>query len=324
MSGENTKKQRVVSVDVGSGFTQFTDGNTEGCFPSLICPAPKDLGFGSGEAEIVNIAGVNYLVGKSAKAFGDPADRVYTLHDDWAGSTAWKVALYAAIVSVGVKNNDSINLITGLPQALYSEKGPGLVEEVGGQNTFIHNGNDYEININLDVIPQASGAIFHQASKEESILQDAVGVIDIGTYTTGFSVIEDGMPSAHRCGGCQVGVSVLSKALKDSIENDFGFKVDIARMPEILLNKKVRYRGELIDLTEHIERQATMVARPLLEKVSKLWTGGGDLLIFVAGGGAIYFEDAVKSVFPHAQVMSDSFYAVVRGMHTYRSLRGLK
>jgi PRTRC genetic system protein D len=320
MTKAAARQQRMVSVDVGSGFTQFTDGATEGSFPSLVCVAPSEMGFGSEGAEIVNVDGANYLIGKSAKAFGDPADRADTLHDDWAGSTAWKAALYGSLARLGVKSGENIHVVTGLPQALYSRKKDELIRIVGGEKEFLVNNEPFKINIDLKVIPQASGAIFYQATKEETVLQDSVGVIDIGTYTTGFSVIEEGMPIAYRCGGCSVGVSQLAKALQASLVTELNLKLDIAKMATLLVEKEVRYRGTPVDLTDMIARQALLVARPLLEKVSKLWDGGGELTIYIAGGGAEYFADAIKTVLPHATVMPDSFYAVVRGMHAWLTI----
>ncbi|MDY0213061.1 MAG: ParM/StbA family protein [Desulfuromonadaceae bacterium] len=314
---QEVKAKRMVAVDVGSGFTQYTDGNVEGDFPSLVCTAPENMGFGSEEAEIVTVDGAKYLVGKSAKAFGNPSDRVNTLHDDWGGSTAWKAALYAALARTGIKSGESIDLVTGLPQGFYARQHKSLSESMSGENVFSYKGKNYKVNINLEVIPQASGALFYQASKEQALLQDSVGVIDIGTYTTGFSVVEDGFLNDNRCGSCLVGVSQLAESLQASLLNERGMRIDIAKMPDVLRNKEVRYRGERVDLSEHIERQSLMIAKPMLEKVVKLWDGGDDLLVFVAGGGAVYFADAINSTLPHARIMSDSFHAVVRGMHSW-------
>jgi hypothetical protein len=112
----------------------------------------------------------------------------------------------------------------------------------------------------------------------------------------------------------------LAKALQASLITELNLKLDIAKMATLLVEKEVRYRGTPVDLTDMIARQALLVARPLLEKVSKLWDGGGELTIYIAGGGAEYFADAIKTVLPHATVMPDSFYAVVRGMHAWLTI----
>lgn len=309
--------QKVISVDVGSGFTQFTNGKQEGCFPSLICTAPETLGFGGDDTKTITVDGIRYLIGDNAKSFGDPKNRVSTLHDDWAASPGWQAALYASLVQLGIKSGDQIQLITGLPQSLFEAKKDGVKQKMDGPKSFLAGGQEFKITIDLTVIPQAAGALLHQATKDEAILAEAVGVIDVGTYTTGFSVIDEGLFQAYRSGGCSVGVSQLAEALCSHLEKELGYRVDPAKLPQILMDKTIRHRGERIDVSDQIARQALLVARPMLDKILSVWDGGNDLLIYIAGGGAQYYAEAIKSVVPHAQIMNDSFYAVVRGMHSY-------
>lgn len=313
---------RTISVDVGSGFTQFTDGATDGFFPSVVCPVPEVMGFGAEHALLITVDGARYLVGDDAKAYGDPDHRANTLHDDWAGSTGWKVLLFAALHMVGVQDGDTVQLITGLPQALFTTKKEDLVRILSGKITFRVNGSDYSVTVQPTIIPQAAGAVFYQAAINESILREAVGVIDVGTYTTGFSVIEDGRFVSKRSSGVTIGVSQLAAAVKDYLAKEYGHHVDSAKIPQILMEKAVRHRGNRIELSEVIERLALLVARPLLDKIKKTWEGGNDLLIFIAGGGAPYYFEAIKTELPHAEIMPDSFFAVVRGMHTYRIAKG--
>jgi|GEM_PF-2505836 len=313
---------RKISVDVGSGFTQFTDGKKEGFFPSVVCPAPEVLGFGADQAVLITVDGARYLVGDDAKAYGDPDHRANTLHDDWAGSTGWKVLLFAALYMAGVQDGDNVQLITGLPQALFATKKEDLMRILSGEITFSIGSSSCSLTIDPIIIPQAAGAVFYQAAINESILREAVGVIDVGTYTTGFSVIEDGRFISKRSNGVTIGVSQLAMAIKDYLAKEYGHHVDNAKIPQILMDKAVRHRGNCIDLSEVIGRLALLVARPLLDKIKKTWEGGNDLLIFIAGGGAPYYCEAIKTELPHAAIMPDSFFAVVRGMHTYLIAKG--
>lgn len=310
-------ESRIISVDVGSGFTQFTDGKNEGDFPSIVCPVPDVMGFGTEQALTVTFEGKRFLIGEDAKAYGDPDTRANTLHDDWAGSSGWKALLYAALAHLDVQDGETINLITGIPQSLFTQKRPALMEALTGQKTFHVQDRQINVNIYSEFIPQAAGALFFQASQDQEILQEAVGVIDVGTYTTGFSVISGDKFTSHRSGGCPIGMSQLLKALKDHLAKD-GFRVDEANLPDILMSKSFRFRGERVDLPDQVVNSlALRVADPMLRQLKTKWQGGDDLLVYVAGGGAPYFIEAIQTSVPHAKVMSDSFYAVVRGMRTY-------
>lgn len=323
MERTEKKNERLLSIDVGSGFTQYTDGGKiEGAFPSVVCNVPERLGFGADNAEIVEMEGFRYLVGEDAMAYGDPQTRANTLHDDWAGSGPWMALLVAALGRLEVKTGETIHLVTGLPQALYTERRDSLKAFLAGDKTFSIRGKKITIKILPEICPQATGALLYQASQDQSMLLGSVGVIDVGTYTTGYSVIDNTRFISSQSGGCPVGVSQLCSALQDHLSRDLGYNVDPAKLPKILLERSIRHRGEKIEVGEHIDRLALTVARPMLEKIHKAWQGGSSYLIFVAGGGAPFFSEAIKTVTPHAKVMSDSFYAVVRGMHCFLRERG--
>lgn len=210
-----------------------------------------------------------------------------------------------------------MQLVTGLPQALFTQKYAGIESLLAGEVSFKVNQEDVTLEITPETMPQAAGALFFQAKQDESILKEAVGVVDVGTYTTGFSVIEDGMFIDSRSGGCSVGVSQLAAALQENLLKEHGYSVDAAKIPQILMDKAIRHRGNPIDIADLISNQAMLVSRPMLEALRKSWNGGSDLLVYVAGGGAPYYLEAIKTVVPHAQPMADSFFAVVRGMHNY-------
>ncbi len=313
-----SEKEQKIAVDVGSGFTQYTDGVKDGSFPSIVTPMPETLGFGANQIkDMITINGQAFLVGQDAYVHGDPDMREDTLSEDWAGSIAWQALFYSSIAKLVSNPDASIRVVTGLPQRLFASKKDGLIKFLNNTHIFDVKGKQYKIKISSNVIPQAASALFMAASKNKSVLQDDVGVIDIGTYTTGFSVMEKGAFITHKCSGCSIGMSLLIKAFKTWLVREKGFSIDEAKIPNILMEKKVRFRGEMFEAAKEIDQLAITVAQPMLDTINANWKGAGDLNVYVVGGGAPYFINAIKTIIPHAQVMDDAFFAVVKGMRCY-------
>lgn len=318
--------QLVVAVDVGSGYTQIMTGGGVRHFPSVVCPASGSSGgdaggaetvdaFGAEHAKIVRFDGGSWLVGEDAYAFGVAESRVNTLRNDWAGSPEWRAILYAALAATEVQRSDTVDLITGLPQALYAASKNDLLSLLRGVHRFSVGDTDYEVNIEPVVIPQAAAALISQARENPEIIKDSVGVIDIGTYTTGLSVVEYRRHIAHMSGGCAMGVSNLTRAVSEHLQREHRYTVDPIKIPMILTNGVIRRRGERIEVADDVAHIATMVAKPMLDNIQRLWRSVDDLLIYVGGGGAPFFLDPIKSLIPHATLMNDPFNAVVKGMY---------
>lgn len=308
-----------IAIDVGSGFTQYTDGELEGTIPSLVAQCPERLDFGAESAQILECNGKKYLLGHDAEAFAsNEADIFNTLTDKWAGSEAWMQLVYMALAQANANNQD-VDLITGLPQEYYLDQRETVLQCLEGQHNFKVSGVEHNVNINPIVIPQASGAIFYAASYDPSIFEYDIGVIDVGTYTTGLSVIQEGKRFVPRkSGSYPVGMSNLIHVIHNYLNKQRNLLIEKGRIPKILLSKKFMYQGEKMDISEEINKKTFYVAEELLRGIEEKWPNHGrELIVYVAGGGAPYFIDAINSIIPHANVMNNSFYAVVRGMFAY-------
>ncbi len=306
-----------VSVDVGSGFTKYTNGKTEGAYPSLVCLMPTVRLFGAENAETVEMENVLYVVGDDARAFGIADSKANTLRDDWAGSPPWMALLYAALVRLGV--GSTIDLVVGLPLALFDNKKDALVHSLQRRHHFKVRGKNYEIDINPTVVPQAVGALFYKAWKDPRLLDDTFGVIDPGTYTTGYALLDHHRLIRNKSDGCAIGVSQVGAAVVQYIQVACGFTPDTANLHHILKNRSVRRRGEEIDVGDAIDTAVLTVAKPMLDRIHQLWSGGNEHLIFIAGGGAHVFLKAIQTILPHATPLpeNEAFFAVARGMHQY-------
>lgn len=308
----------LVAIDVGSGYVKGLTGDSYVAFQSVASKFPEGDFFSASEPDKIVINDVAWIIGESAVNAVKKEDRHNTLMDEWGGSEGWLALLFFAIGALGVSGK--IRLVTGLPQAQYADKArrADIIETIKGRHHF--KWKDESIHVDIDeviIIPQAAGAVFYQAGEDESVLSDVVGVLDIGTFTAGLSVMKNGQFSQVRSGGVCTGVSNLIDALALHLEKEYAYKMDLADGPKVLREKKIKNRNQIIDLQGDIKKLAARVSKPIQDAVYSIWDGANDLTVFISGGGAPYFVDALIEVMPHAKVMDNNFYAVVTGMMLY-------
>jgi hypothetical protein len=92
-------------------------------------------------------------------------------------------------------------------------------------------------------------------------------------------------------------------------------------LPEYLRRRSVPHRGHRHDIGQAIDDLAGEVAMPIFNECDRLWGSANDYAIFIAGGGAPAFEKAIRTHFAHAQMIDESFWSVVKGLHYFGDVR---
>lgn len=319
MANDNEHKPHNIAIDVGSGFTKIIS-NAKGqpieiAFPSLVAPYPKIDVFQVVKPEKVGVNDKQWIIGESCALATKEGERSDTLSPKWAGSEGWFALFYGGIAKTHLSGK--MNIITGIPQALYGNQESREAIKKTLIGVHVLNYMDKEVTIDIVevmIIPQASAASLGIAGNDESVLEQKIGVIDIGTYTTGFSVMNCGQFVSERCSGVEIGVSNLSKSLSDYIFNEFAQKPYASEIPNILMTKQINQRGKLTDISRNIAVLAERVSAQIITAIREIWGNGNDLRIFVVGGGAPFFLEAIQADFTHAETIDDNFFAVAKGM----------
>lgn len=310
-----------IAIDVGSGVVKGQAGDERVSMPSLAAPAPEAAadGFQLGELDTVTMAGERFVVGDSARVTAQRSERCHTLSADYAGSRGWFALLYAAVAQLLPVGEHEIELTTGLPVAQFRDRRQELHAALACTHKFETPAGSFVLHpTDVRVLPQAAGAMLAAAADDESLLDDDVGVIDVGTFTTDFTVLSGGKFVSYQSDGVSAGVSALIDELDSYLVREHGANVDHAALARTLARRSIRYRGELIDLTEVIGRLSALVARPILSALSERWGDAGTLSVLLAGGGAHLFADVIQQQYPHAKIISgDPAFAVVRGYAAY-------
>lgn len=320
-----------IAVDIGSGFTKSATGVEDGkqnSLPSIVTPYPSGPVFGLEDNDFCEFDGKRFLTGESARVFGQPIKRTDTINEEWHGGDGWQALLYKAI-SQSFKPDeikDGLNIIVGLPQKIFSEQ-KSKIENALNQTHHFNIGDDaYSVPLKGSVIPQAAAALIYNSFKQPELLNETVGVIDIGTCTTGLSVFDDGMPVFHRSTGMVVGMSDLYSLLSAKLKQEYAFTVDEAKMPKIVKSKYAMISGEKVDITKYINEAADEISKDIVEKARTAWGGGErnssiatDMQLFLTGGGAGVFKDSLVKHIPHlkSSLGENAFYDVVLGMYSY-------
>lgn len=309
-----------IAIDVGSGYTNVKTNEQEILFVSRVCLAPQGWrnNFGSSQVRVCQVGNKEWILGEGVRAMGGLAEN--SLSHEWALSEGWRVLFYSAIAEIGISGD--VIVCTGLPQATYRDQRDQVVNRLFGEHEFVINGITHKIRVvDVFVAPQATGALLYQVSLDPHMTGDA-GCVDVGTFTTGLAVInmETQALQVSRSNGMALGVATLISALGSYLDNRFGVRLDGSRLMFALQQQKTKVRGEVIDLSQVIREIALREAKPMLEFIQDVWDGGADLDVFLAGGGADYFAQSVRSVVPHAQVIPEPQRAVARGLYIYMDL----
>jgi plasmid segregation protein ParM len=207
-----------------------------------------------------------------------------------------------------------LEVAVGLPLAYYKAQRDELKKRLEG-------GRELCLQLNrVAVLPQGAGALMAAGDLPESGL---VALLDIGSYTTDYLVFDmhngQPVPVSECCGSIEAGVSLVSSALADEFQRKENAPLP-ARMHETILAKAragepIIYQGQQVDLSKALATARAQVGSLIASSVAAALRDrvGFVLRTFLAGGGALMFEEEITRVLPCAQVVDDPVYANARG-----------
>lgn len=326
-----------IAADIGSGFSKWCTKGNQGGFPSVVGLAPKikeSFQVQSLSPDTVEMTDGTFLVGESADAvLEDAAEdgaqegaRISTLTPNWSKSAGYLALLYrvfAAAQPKGYKGRAA--LCVGLPQAYYERDRPDLVERLAGRHQFKVDGQSFDIEIARDklwVIPQSMGIFFYRVKEDPDLtMSDHIGVIDVGTYTTGYSMIDHGRFRPTKSGGLELGIANLTEDLSAYIARHHdGLQLPRATVTKALIRGKLRLHGKDQNLKKVVPGLADRLMDELVDKLTKVWgDDSATASILVAGGGAPYVLQSIQRRWPHATMVSkdSSERVIVDGYFAY-------
>ncbi len=321
----------TIAVDVGSGYTKFciADGRKtplRGSIPSIVADVGDrqrvESGFGVSSPYLIEIDGHTFIVGEDARMLVEKGQRRPTLSNDYALSDQWLALLLVAICELVNEAESSVNVCVALPQAIYQsspEMRDRLTKRLNDSFSFRLRGMPRTLKLHAVVAPQAAAVVLDCANRESGLSEDGVeiGVVDIGTFTTGFGVFMNSRMFVQRCSGVEAGISGIIDELGERIRKDYGASLDTPSLHEIIRHGSFRYRGKVQDASQMIFESSARTARTIITELRKVWPSADTMDVFIAGGGAPVLASAIRNEIPHAKVSEEPFWAVVGGLGVY-------
>jgi PRTRC genetic system protein D len=317
-----------IAIDVGSGITKVCGDNKKTSFASLSGQAvPGGFDLDEVAGAVISFRRKTFVVGDLAARVVPPEKLANTRDDLWYASDEYLALMYAALAKVLPEGyNGKIRLCTGLPQALYNEHKEALVKRLASKHTFRIDGVKYVVHLRTEdvfIMPQVIGLFLSRLIRDKSLQIQKVALLDVGTYTSDWTMVEGLGTIQWASGGIAVGVSNVVQRVSDHLR-----EVHNAQCTEAAVARGVQFgsliiRQKRVDLSEQIRAAVLDSAAPMVDAVELAWRGAKDAKIIVGGGGGKLFVPAIRSRMPHATVIEDDepIYSIVDGYQTYLDQR---
>jgi plasmid segregation protein ParM len=316
----------VLGIDIGYSNLKLACGDPGGEPRVLLRPAgaaPADrLGekiASNGEEDFLRV-----LVNGEPFVAGLSPDRAELwsreLHEDYPSTASYRALFHAGLLLAELDQIDRV--VTGLPVNQYLD--PELRERLAGQMRGEHQITPRrKITVGeVKVVPQPVGGFvdYVWGLPDASEIEDSrVLVVDPGFFSVDWVLISNGELRRQSCGTSLEASSVILDEAVRLIAQDFGGNVGRERLEHTLRkgHAQVRLLGERVEVAPYLKKAADkvgpIVTTRLRESLRKE-NASADLVLLV-GGGAGFFEEAIKDAFPQLKVSTPEapVFANVRG-----------
>lgn len=320
----------VAAVDPGYGYTKSITAAGAVCFPSIVGEAIKiayDPGLHAQAGMTVTLGDATWFVGQLAELQSPHPIRPQSRQRDL---NLVRLLTLTAIAATGQRSGTLKRLVTGLPVAWLKDRAD-LVAALTGPAALTYNGAELEYTIQqVNVIPQPAGAFFAQVLTPGGVLRDTeklakrkAGVIDIGMHTTDLLKMDSFQYIEKASGSIALAASDFYKALAREINVRYGLEYDLAQAETAARDGEVILWGRATRLpAEMLAACRAPVVQAVREYAKELWPDAREYAaIFVAGGAAPLFVDALREVFPSARLVDEPQTANVRGFWNFAQMQ---
>lgn len=322
----------IVGVDIGYGYTKAACGEHEVIFPSVVGRAERiryqvDLESHQGGGIAILTEEGDHFIGELALL----QSRVrWTLLDrsrvqDPSGRLLFLSALSELIGPEA--ESETFRVVTGLPVQWYADRDK-VIEQLSGKHVVRRvNGRQWVQRLTVDevlVVPQPFGSLFNSILDargtlvDETLARGRLGIIDVGTYTTDYVLVDSLRYIEKGSGSISTAMSRAYQLIGRSILDTFGLDLKLHEVDQAVRQGRVTVFGEVHEIDWLVEPALDAVAEEVLAQAGTLWGDGRDLsAILVTGGGAIALNERIGRRYGHARMLDDAPVANVRGFERY-------
>ncbi|EZH64372.1 hypothetical protein DH09_01290 (plasmid) [Bacillaceae bacterium JMAK1] len=353
--GVQPKYNRVIGIDIGNGLLNIRSITNEGRNYSLTLPSAfafyKDVGAAVSSKEL-DVS--KFEIEGSEYAWGEEIRKISKLqysygHENRYRTDAYivmvKIALARAYMDLGIKQNDKVLIVTGVPSG---ETGTMREQEIEaaflGTNVddpkskpVIHDvvvdGNQMYFKVDaVKVLPQALSTVLGRYLDLEGMVEDddyeemKVAVIDIGGGTTDLDIV-DNLRRLNEYQSIPRGFRDVYNAIREQITNDLpGHQVSDYKLLEVLEEGKEQKeyiyrpskRVDGVNFTNTFNRTVREMSMEIQELVTSTWKDHSDIdEVLLVGGGAHHFEQHITRIITGITIPNNNGSSNVEGYYRY-------
>jgi len=227
----------------------------------------------------------------------------------------------------GQGEGQSFRVVTGLPVNWYADRDK-VVEQLSGKHVVRRvNGQQVVHRFTVDevlVVPQPFGSLFdvilgpEGQIVDEGLAQGRLGVIDVGTYTTDYVLVDRLRYIERGSGTIATAMSKAYQLIGRSILDTYGLELRMHQVDRAVREGQVTVFGEERSVDWLADPVLDAIAQEILAEAGTLWGDGRDLkAILVTGGGAMALGERICRRYAHARVLPDAALANVNGFFKY-------
>jgi Actin like proteins N terminal domain len=325
---------RLISIDLGNGFTKVRAGKRRFSFPSVISVEDdttsgfETMGLASNHDFLIDYGGKRWAIGETVLTHG--LMPVMIAHRSRITTEFYKI-LFAAALSAALTESVTVRAMVSLPPAAYWDR-ERQKDVIAGEYTVKRGGNTHTFVVPYDkirVMPEGFGAAalfcldVRGGVTESSLFDREIGIVDVGTYTTDFvqlskmKIVRRGTDSIpHALSNIHAKVRTYAASM--------GVDIDIHQADEVLRNGYFLQGGRREPIAQQRDLWSSELAQVISARIRTLW-GGGDAVeqILVTGGGAPYVADSLALEWTHVHKITreqsgvESWEANVEGCYRY-------
>jgi len=260
---------------------------------------------------VIEYEGQEYYVGELAEKEGKNATTAHGASDRYWSRHSLLLLLALAAILIPEQKSE-LRVVTALPVTLYRTKeNRSLVKKaLEGWYPFRFNGRDREITIKVGaVVMEGMGALVQYG--EETGKQ---AVIDIGERTIDLVAADGQTPLSNLCDGDILGVGQVADELIREVKGRYRRILSSIEaheqlyahangkpLPRLSANQQPIPAEEIHAI---IDKAITRVGRAINLYIAQKWNQEGGAVasnfspVLLIGGGAYYFEQAIRSLIP--------------------------
>jgi plasmid segregation protein ParM len=224
-------------------------------------------------------------------------------------------------------NSAEFRVVTGLPVKWYADRSV-VIEQLEGKHVVRRlNGHESVQRLSVRdvlVVPQPFGSLFDailDASGQivdEGLARDRLGVIDVGTYTTDYVLVDALRYVEQGSGSIATGMSKAYQLIGRSLLDTLGLDLRMHEVDRAVREGQVTIYGETRSIGWLVDPVFDALSEEVLAEAATLWGDGRNLMaILVTGGGAIPLGERIGRRYRHARVLEGAALANVRGFEKY-------